>query len=217
MKNILIATPSYDGKLDVWYVNSLLQTLQNSKEKEIKFSPVFMSYDALVQRSRNDLLALAKHNNFEGILWIDSDMAWEPEWAFELIQSGKDIIGLPCIRKSLNEQYNVKCDPKNLIKDEDGLIKVEAVGTGFLYMSKKAIDHLWDQSEPYMQGDKEHRWVFEVGVQDKEVIGEDTVMCFKAKDLGVYINPAHTCSHVGVLKYDGDFDGFIEKVKLLKD
>ena len=101
MKNILIATPSYDGKLDVWYVNSLTNTVILGLQNYIEFHPVFMSYDALIQRSRNDLLEIAFSNDFDHILWIDSDIEWNPEWAVKLILSDKDVIGGTYPKKSL--------------------------------------------------------------------------------------------------------------------
>ena len=212
MKNILIATPSYDGRLDVWYTNALYETTLLGLQNEILFKPVFMSYDALIQRSRNDLLAIAKENEFDGVLWIDSDMEWNPQWAIELVNSGKDVIGLPCIKKSIYEQYNVKCNPEDLVKDDDGLIKVQSVGTGFLYMSKEAVNHLWETSEPYTHNEQERRWVFEVKIENGDIISEDVLVCKKLESFGVYINPAYTCNHVGSLKFEGDFNSFIERL-----
>lgn len=211
MRKVLIATPSYDGRLDVWYVNALWRTIILGLQNDIELSPVFMSYDALIQRSRNDLLAVAKENEFDGILWIDSDIEWQPEWAIELINSGKDVIGLPCIKKSIAEQYNVKCKPEDLIVDNDGLIKVESVGTGFLYMSKSAIDKLWDSSEPYTHNGQERRWAFEVIIENGDIVSEDVLVCKKLQD--VYINPAYTCNHIGSLKFEGNFANFIERIK----
>jgi len=78
VKKILIATPSYDGKVDVWYTSALHQTTLIGIEAGIYFHPVFMSYDALIQRSRNDLVALAVEQDFDGILWIDADIEWHP-------------------------------------------------------------------------------------------------------------------------------------------
>lgn len=212
MRKVLVATPSYDGRLDVWYVNSLLETVALGAQNDIYFKPVFMSYDALIQRSRNDLLAIAKENEFDGVLWIDSDMEWQPEWAIELLNSGKDVIGLPCVKKSVAEQYNVKCKPEDLVV-VDGLIKVESVGTGFLYMSKEAVDYLWETSTPYTHNGQERRWAFEVKIQDNDIISEDVLLCQKLEHFGVYINPAYTCNHIGTLKFGGNFAEFIERIK----
>lgn len=215
MKNILIATPSYDGRIDVWYANSLLNTARIGLANEINFAPVYMSYDALVQRARNDLLAIAVQNEFDGILWIDSDMEWDPMWALELVNSGKDVIGGTAPRKSIEESYVVKCKPEDLVKDEEGLISVESLGTGFLYMSKAACQYLWDNSEPYVHNGADKRWAFEVKIQDNDIISEDVLVCQKLKAGGfnIYLNPKMTCAHIGTLKFTGNFEEWMNILK----
>lgn len=218
MKRILIATPSYDGTVDVWYANALHKTTILGLQNEIYFHPIFMSYDALVQRSRNDLIALARENDFDGIFWIDADIEWAPQWAVDMVNAGKDVLGLPCIKKSLTEEsYNVKAEVKQLVTDEQGLMSVESIGTGFLYLSKKAINYLWDNSQPYIHTGEERRWIFEVKIQDGDIISEDVLMCQKLREGGfeIFIDPSKTCNHVGKLKFQGDFANFIERLKLL--
>jgi hypothetical protein len=216
MKNVLIATPSHDGKVDVWFANSLAETIKQGLVNDINFCPVYMSYDSLVQRARNDLISIAFKNNFDDILWIDSDIEWDPSWAIDAIKSEKDVIGLPVIKKSITEEsYNVKCKPENLLINEDGLISVESVGTGFLKLSKKAYSYLWNKSNKYTHNNEEKRWVFEIKIQDNDIISEDVLMCQKLKKGGfeIFIDPEKTCSHVGALKYIGNFKAFIDKIK----
>lgn len=213
MKKVLIATPSYDGKVDVWYTSALHQTTLLGIQNEVYFHPVFMSYDALIQRSRNDLVALAVEQDFDGLLWIDADIEWAPQWALDVATSDKDVLGIPCIKKSLfEESYNVKAKPEQL---GEGIFSVESVGTGFLYLSKKAFTHLWDTSQPYTHNGKDKRWVFEVKIQDGDIISEDVLMCQKLREGGfeVFIDSDKTCNHVGTLKYSGNFAEFIKKLK----
>lgn len=172
-----------------------------------------MSYDALIQRSRNDLVALAVEQDFDGILWIDADIEWAPQWAIDVVNSDKDVLGLPCIKKSITEEsYNVKAKPEQL---GEGIISVESVGTGFLYLSKKAFTYLWDNSEPYVHNGQDKRWIFEVKIQDGDIISEDVLMCQKLREGGfeVFIDTDKTCNHMGKLKFGGNFAEFIKKLK----
>lgn len=213
MKKILVATPSYDGKVDVWYASALHQTALIGIESGIYFHPIFMSYDALIQRSRNDLVALAVNNEFDGILWIDADIEWHPQWAIDVVNSDKDVFGLPCVKKSITEEsYNIKADVEQL---ENGVIKVKSVGTGFLYLSKNAFTHLWENSEAYTHNGEEKRWIFEVKIQDGDIISEDVLMCQKLSDAGfdIWIDTTKTCNHVGTLKFTGNFASFIDRIK----
>jgi len=55
MRKVLIGTPSHDGRLDVWYTNSLLNTVRATyeTEKDTYVHGIYTSYDSLVQRARN--------------------------------------------------------------------------------------------------------------------------------------------------------------------
>ena len=214
MKKVLIATPSYDGKLDVWYVNALTESIKAGLGSGVLFQPIYMSYDALVQRARNDLLAVAIQNDFDDIIWIDSDMEWNPQWLLKLLSYEEDVVGGACVKKSVEEQYNVKCKPENLITNDQGLIEIEAIGTGFLRMSKKAFTYLWDNSEPYTSNDQDRRWAFDVKIIDGELVSEDILVCKKLVDGGfkIYLDPSMTCNHVGSLKFTGNFEQFVEKI-----
>lgn len=213
MKRVLIATPSYDGTVDVWYTSALHRTTLLGIENGIYFHPIFMSYDALIQRSRNDLVALAVNNDFDGILWIDADIEWNPQWAIEVVTSDKDVLGLPCVKKSaIEESYNIKAKPEQL---GEGIISVESIGTGFLYLSKQAFTYLWDNSEPYVHNGQDRRWIFEVKVQDGDIISEDVLACQKLRAGGfeIFVDTTKTCNHIGKLKFQGNFEGFIKKLK----
>lgn len=215
-KKILIATPCYDGKVDAVYVTSLHETIISGINNDISFFPMFICYDALIQNARNDLIKYVIDFDLDGIIWIDSDTEWNADWAIEAIKSNKDAYGIPVIKKSITgESYNVKCKPENLIENGEGLIEVESIGTGWLYLSKKAVDYLWENSEQCTNNNSTKRWVFEVKIENGEVISEDVLMCNKLREGGfkVYINPNHTCNHVGVLKYRGDFSSFIKRIK----
>lgn len=216
MKKVLIATPSYDGKVDVWYTSALHQTTLIGIENGIYFHPVFMSYDALIQRSRNDLVALAVEQDFDGILWIDADIEWAPQWAIDAVKSDKPVFGIPCIKKSITEEsYNVKCDIKDLNLNDEGYISVLSVGTGWLYLSKEAYTYLWENSKPYVHNGQNRRWIFSVDIEDGDIISEDVTMCKKLREGGfeILIDPAKTCNHIGTLKFQGNFTNFIGRVK----
>lgn len=216
MRKVLIATPSYDGKIDVWYANSLAQTILLGVQNNIFFHAIYMSYDALVQRARNDLVRIAIENDYDDILWIDADMEWDPEKAVELIESDHDVIGLPVIKKSPHDEaYNVRVKPEDLAIGLNGLIDVQSLGTGFLKMSRKAFEYLWDNSEPYISNSKDCRWIFDVKIQDGHIISEDVIVCQKLSQGGfnIYVDPSSTCNHIGNMKFTGNFENFMKKVQ----
>jgi hypothetical protein len=210
---VLLATPSYDGKLDANYVNSLLISINLCNNQGIDLIPIWISYDALLCRSRNDLLAIAINNNLDNIIWVDSDIEWNPEWILKLLSYKEDIVG-GIYRKKTDEKELYVIKTTNLSKKENGLIKVEGLGCGFLKMSKKAFTSLWNNSKEYTSDGKIARNVFEIGINNNELIGEDIMVCNKLFKLGydIYLDPNMTCNHIGNKKYYGDFNNYIARI-----
>ena len=210
MLKVLIATPAYDGRLDVWYTTSLVNSVRIAQDNGIFLHPVFMSYDALVQRARNDLFRLALE--YDAVIWIDSDLEWNPMWIMELLGSDKDVIGGTYRKKTDDaELYTVKT--KDLTAT-DGLIKVDGMGMGFLKMSKKAVQALWDASQPYQNEGREGRMICDIQIVDGQLVSEDNVVTRKLADLGfdIWLDPRMTCCHIGTKKFYGNFEDFAKRL-----
>ena len=210
MLKVLIATPAYDGRLDVWYTTSLVNSVRIAQDNGIFLHPVFMSYDALVQRARNDLFKLALE--YDAVIWIDSDLEWNPMWIMELFGSDKDVIGGTYRKKTDDaELYTVKT--KDLTAT-DGLIKVDGLGMGFLKMSKKAVQALWDASQPYQNEGREGRMICDIQIVDGQLVSEDNVVTRKLADLGfdIWLDPRMTCCHIGTKKFYGNFEDFAKRL-----
>lgn len=220
-KKILIGTPSYDGKLDIYYIDSLLNTLSLSEKNNVEIYPLFMCYDSLVQRARNDLFKVAHDTDVDFLFFIDGDIGWNPNDFFKLINSDKDIIG-GSYRKKTDDQelYVVKAlDDKdkslNLTIDNDGLMEVAGLGCGFMKISKNAVNTLWDASKQYNCEKGENRMVFEVVCEDNDLISEDIYMCKKWRKLGnkIYLDTTITCSHTGTKTFFGNVNAWLNTFK----
>lgn len=215
MRKVLIGTPSYDGRIDVWFANSLVNTIKIAEKNDISIQPIYTSYDSLVQRARNSLFRLALQGGYDDLFFIDSDCEWDPEWFFNLLNRPEPIVGGALIKKSETEGYTVKLTDKQLKYSQDKkLIEVEGVGTGFMKISRFALLKLWDMSEPYMSEGEEHRMICDIKVENGDLISEDYVIANKWRSLGykVWLDPTITLNHIGIKKYKGNFQQFIEKL-----
>jgi len=215
MRRVLIGTPSYDGRIDVWFANSLLGTVKLAHEKEIFVHAIYTSYDSLIQRARNSLFKLAIDGKYDDLFFIDSDAEWEPEWFFRLLERPEPFVGGALVKKSSNEGYTVKLLDKKLKKSEDGkLIEVDGVGTGFLKIGRFALEKLWEISEEYTSEGQKHRMVCDIKIENGDLISEDYILCNKWKSLGykVWLDPTITLNHIGTKKFKGDFNAFITKL-----
>ena len=214
MRKVLIGTPSYDGTVGVWYANSLLDTIRMSYKKEIYVHVIYTSYDSLIQRARNSIFQLAIDGDWDDIFFIDSDTEWTAEDFFSILERPEHIVGAALVKKSENESYTVKLIDKQIKYSEDGkLIEVNGLGTGFMRLTRFAVEKLWNISEIYYSEGKEHRMICDIKVSNKDLISEDYVLANKWRDLGykVWLDPNFTINHIGYKKYKGDFKNFLIK------
>jgi len=119
---IFIATPMYGGQANGLYVKSILdlQGLMNHYGIESRFS--FLFNESLITRARNYLVdEFLRVENFTHLLFIDSDIGFDPNDVLALIALDKDIIGAPYPKKSINwrnvvrtVKNNTEIDPSEL-------------------------------------------------------------------------------------------------------
>lgn len=209
MRKVLIGTPAHDGRVEAWYAHSLFQTGKIAAKRGVDLDAVIMSYDALVQCARNDLVALAIEHQYDDLIFIDSDQEWKPEWIFQLLAAPVDVIGGAVRKKSDIESYNVRASLP--IENVNGLLAVSGVGTGFMRLSRKALTDAWAASTPYRRNGRECRMVFDLNIVDGELVSEDMTLCDKLGALGlpIFVDPDMTCSHIGAKKYSGDFAAWL--------
>lgn len=214
MKKILIGTPTYDGRVDTWFADSLVRTIKQSSSKKIEIDIIYPSYDSLIQRARNDLVRMALEGNYDTLFFIDSDTEWESEWFFRILERPEPIVGGTLVKKSDIEGYTIKIINKQLKYSSDNeLLEVDGVGTGFLKVDKFALEKLWLMSEPYFHDGKDTRMVFDIKIENGDLVSEDYIMCSKWRSLGykVWVDPTITCNHNGVKKYKGNIQNFLNK------
>lgn len=210
MRKVMIGTPCYDGRLDVWYVNSLSNTIKESFKHDVEIIPLWISFDALLQRARNDTVHVALDMECDDLIFIDSDIEWKPEWIFKLLDYDVDVVGGTYPKKGDIEEYvlrQLKRKPKDPVT---GLLEVDGLGTGFVRLSRKALQHLWAISDPYIdpKDNKERRMIFDVVVENQGLISEDINMFNKLNRAGykVWLDPTMTCNHTGPKKFQGSFE-----------
>lgn len=209
-RRVMIGTPCYDGRLDVWYVNSLMNTVKKSFEHNLNIYPIWVSFDALLQKARNDTIYLALKDNVDDLIWIDSDIEWDPDWIYQLLNYDVDIVGGTYPKKGDKEEYVARLlDEKPDVDPNTGLMEVKGLGTGFVRWSRKAIEYLWNTSEPYIENKdmQERRFIFDVIIENHGLMSEDIYAFEKLRRGGfkVWLDPKMTCNHTGPKKWQGDF------------
>ena len=213
-RNVLVAAPSYDGKVNVWHCTALSETCKIGLTRGINVMAVYMSYDALVQRARNDIFKLAYDAKVDDLFFIDCDVDRQPADFFKLLEHDTEVVAAPIIKKSdVVHTYSVKLTG-DYEADDNGLIPVDGAATGFMRIRSDAIQKMWEASEEYKERHKEEpsRMVFDVKVVDGEIWSEDIIFCQKWRDMGgkVYIDPTVNCGHSGEKRWLSSFEEFMK-------
>lgn len=206
---VLIGTPSLDGRVDAWYTYACHELARLSLLNNIDTSIAMLSYESILPMARNQLLTMAIEDDYDALLFVDSDTFFNPLHMIEVLKNERDVIALPVINKGDEEGYNVK---GNL--DETPVasyISVEAVGTGCMKLSKKILKVLAENSEETIFRGKKVKNICQYKFDTDSFIGEDINLCYKIRSLGftIWVATETTCMHIGPKIYSGNFKNLL--------
>lgn len=221
---VLLAAPSYDGRFDVRFVDSLIETVELGKQHNIVILPYFLCYDSLIQRARNDYFYAAYNSEVDCLFFIDSDIGWNPNDFIKLVLSDKDMIGATYRKKTDEEElYAVKVTGNtesdwNLDISKDGLLEVQGLGCGFLKLSKRCVKLLFENEKKYYKNEKGIiKNICDCVVnEDNNFVSEDITIGFKWTKLGekLYLDTNIKLIHVGHKAYTGDVAEWLNNWKI---
>ena len=227
-KGIVVATPAYGGNLSVNYANSLLRSSALFQSNGLKLNVMFLSNHSLITMGRNKIVAEIFKNDkydWDSVVWIDSDISWEPEDLLKLSLHDEDVVA-GTYRKKIHHSchFTLKMIRGNEEPDERGLIEVEAVGTGFLRVSRKAMQDLLDNEKVFYTEDNTAtpnsepliiKNLFETGVRDGQMLSEDFFFCAKLRDRGykIMLDTNIDLGHDGNFTFRGSMSHFLNHIK----
>jgi len=208
MKKILIASPCLDQKVDAYFVHSLCESIKLGIKNNLDIRCVFLANESILPMARNELFNLAYHENYDTMVFIDDDETWDEKFLIDILLSKKDVITVPVVNKSDEEiSFNVWVSKNKEVDPDDGYMKVDKTGTGFLKLSRKVFVDLWESNTELFFRNRKIRNICEYTYENGSFVGEDITLCKKIKELGytIWCNPHHTVSHIGNKMYKGNF------------
>lgn len=185
---ILIGIPSMD-MVSVHFCRSLV-TLQKMDCCSVSFV-----INSLVYTARNIICKQAIEGGYDYVLWLDSDMVFEPDILTRLLADERDIVtGLYFRRVSpftpvLFSQLDIKgneCKFSGVDTYPAELFEVAGAGLGCMLMRTKVLEKIAEEEGPV--------WFAPMGN-----VGEDCAFCIRARKHGfkVYCDPQVKVGHVG--------------------
>lgn len=140
--SILFATPMYGGQCTEPFSHSKDRTVLELQRVGIEWDWLTERNESLVHRARMEMTATFLRTKFSHLFKIDADMDWEPEHVAALWNLQADIaVGLYAMKRP-DMPLSAWKDGK-LVRIEDcpnEPFEVEYAGTGFMLISRKAIE-----------------------------------------------------------------------------
>lgn len=215
--HVLICTPSIDSKFDSAYLMSLAASIKMLDRLKIKWDVQVIDKCSILPHARNRLVGEFLASEATHMLFIDDDMGWPQNAIPELLAHDKDVIAAVGITKDEDpdqRKFCVKLAPKHTKFDEErGIIRVAAVGTGFMLIKRNVVEKLWtahkhNASPPPPEsphvGPISRIFEFDYSADDW---GEDYTFCRRWQALGgeVWVDPGIRLLHCGNYAYTGTY------------
>lgn len=175
---LFVATPMYGGQCHDLYTKSSLdlQNMFNQYGVATKFS--FLFNESLITRARNYLVDEFLRSDCTHLLFLDSDIHFNPQDVVALMALDKDVIGAPYPKKSINWAniaHAARTHPNLEAKELENLVgeyvfnvvhgtqqfqvseplEVMEIGTGFM-MVKREVFSKFKDAYPELQYKPDH-------------------------------------------------------------
>ena len=90
---VMIATPCFGGLLTQGYVESIIKLIHHASQNGFDVRLAMLGHDALITRSRNTLVAaFLDMPEMTHLMFIDADIAFEPEAVTRLLDFDEDLV-----------------------------------------------------------------------------------------------------------------------------
>ena len=227
---IVLCTPIYTN-VTPQFLSSVLQLQLLFINKNIPFQYIFLSNDSLIPRARNKLCKyFLDIPNATYLLFIDSDIEFNPNDIIRLYLANKDIIGIPYAFKKL---YNDKTiGVYNLLEnstvsgdsrasyigssnDDKEINEAFEIGTGIMLIKRSVLlkmiesdpddyillDNPEDVGKPI--NERKYYRFFDTLINDNRYLSEDYMFCQKWRNLNgkIYLLKNTITIHHGSFGY----------------
>ena len=213
-----MALPAYDFKVSLKLAVSLARLAQAAPQHGIDIQIGSVCGCSVVSRARNLLAKDFLESNCTDLIFIDSDINFEPEDVLRLMawtsEPKKGIVaGVPRVRGEERVYIALLDYDENneLTMNGMGLVRAKRVATAFMMVRRDVFETLVEAHPEWTYHDKKTDRMlpalFDFKLTEEGYMGEDFLFCDRSREVGfeVWIDPTIKLGHMGVQEYLGDF------------
>lgn len=209
---VAIAIPTYGDQVSVQTLNGVALTFGQFFKHGIQ-AALLTSNDSILHKNRNILVDMFLELDADYLIFIDSDMGFAPESVLRLIASAKlmeaHIIGAAGLQKTDARRFCCEVLYPLQMNNDTNLIKVSGIGTAFMLISKKILEHLAYPAVKFKTSPTSTKFYAQIFENEIDSEGnfwsEDYSFCRKACKAGfdIWLDPSIELSHVGKKEWKG--------------
>jgi hypothetical protein len=231
---VFIATPMYGGMATAIYTVSMVQLSAIFLRNRVDSLYVVTTSESLVPNARNVLTQQFLESQATHLMWIDADIGFNAMDIVSMLIADKDIVcgiypkkevdwarvaravkaGVP--PEALSDHagsFAIKLLEGSTADEEadaDGLIEIEAGGTGFMLIKRGVFDALSEDVSDYLPRREVIKEFYATTIEPGtgKLVTEDYQFCRQARSHGfkIYAAPWVRLSHAGTYVFERRFD-----------
>jgi len=213
-QRIFLAVPTY-GPLPAEFVHSLWGAQLALGVAGIGATLEILTENCHVDDGRNLLVRDFLETDCTDLVFLDTDVLFAAENIVQLVISDADVVAGVYPLKQDPQEFPVRLLPGELRADDNGLVEVEGVPTGFLRIRRSVLEELEKDANKFL-GRKESRErrsvpiIFERTFKGNLRIGGDYTFCEKWRETGgkIHVIPDMKFGHVGTRIWSGSVGAF---------
>lgn len=144
-RRVMVSIPSHGGNPSYITQSSFLRSRDLANSLGITLDINVRVGDSSIERARDIMFSqfLDKYPDATDLMFIDDDIGWEAEGLIRLLSHQVDFVGGAYRSRGDPEVYVLRSRDNELQRDKaTGLMDVEGVPTGFLYITRRAAEKL---------------------------------------------------------------------------
>jgi hypothetical protein len=215
-RKLMIAIPAYDGKINISAAFQLPKLALSAARHGFEIHLAHLSSCSIITRARNSLVNQFLESDCTEMLFVDSDINFTQEDVLRIMALGtdKDIVAGAYPRRAKDQMFfaDIYYNEHGGVEiTEDGLLRLNRIGTGFMYIRRHVIETLRDahpEWKYWVDVEKKHHYaIFDFAVTEAGYMGEDYLFCDRASSHGfkIYIDPDINLGHFGATEFTGHF------------
>ena len=220
--SVMIAMPCYDS-VKVSTMVAVIKVIQQLAKSGVAVG-INTIKSPLIHQARNYLTSVFLNSDFTHLLFLDSDVDFEPEAVVRMLVAKKDVICTPYRVKSMEvdkKMYTVELK-KDARMEPGEIIEITAGPTGIMLIHrdvfKKIIEKFPDlkiKNPVFPEPGPDHQYYysfFDFTFEDGYSTGEDVSFCKLVQKVGfkLYANTASFTKHHGSYAWGGRFKDALE-------